>query len=107
MMIDVIGTDDKGVHVNLAASYGLVDLLEKFRLISPACLNQGNPYSEKGSSPLSGAAWAHILAVDYLLKQGVDPIGQNLKGWPAIYGAIARGELDIFKRILQSGLDVP
>ena len=97
-LIQAIG-GQSGNHANLAASYGLISLLEKFQDLDSECLNCPNILN-MSKRPLHHAAWAQETAVTYLLDQGVDPMAQDADGFPAVNAAIQVDEIGIFHRIL-------
>lgn len=103
MLIKTI-SERKGTHVTLAACYGLVDLLEKFRASDHEWLNRPNTHNQ-GKTPLYRAAWSHEATVSYLLDHIVDPIGKTTLGWPAISGAIQSNEMEIFLKLLEKTKD--
>ncbi|MEM1181803.1 MAG: ankyrin repeat domain-containing protein [Acidobacteriota bacterium] len=96
--------EDQGTHVNLAASYGLLDLLERFRQIDPECLLRPNRVGKSLTRPLDQAAWAQEETVEYLLKNGASAIKRDRggEGWPPIVAAINQGRLGIFHRLLEA-----
>jgi ankyrin repeat protein len=95
-------------HVCRAATYGMVDLLEVFRQIDPACLELAD---QRGRTPLYGASWDHAETVEYLLKMGVNPTQKDSWGWPPIVAPIQMGRMDIFKKLFKAvkgeGLEGP
>ncbi len=92
----------EGIYSTLAAAYGMVDLLRRYKESDPDSPGKPNPYGNRGTLPLGSAAWAHLDAVAYLLGEGVDPVAKNSFGWPAVSGAIQSGERKIFRRIMEA-----
>ncbi|MEO1088376.1 MAG: ankyrin repeat domain-containing protein, partial [Acidobacteriota bacterium] len=97
-------TDSRTTHVGLAASYGRLELLERFRRLDPETLDRANPASQAKTYPLHRAVWAQAEAVDFLLRHGVTATARDRdgKGWPAIAAPIQRGELSIFHKLLEA-----
>ncbi|MEO1366529.1 MAG: ankyrin repeat domain-containing protein, partial [Acidobacteriota bacterium] len=97
-------TESRTTHVGLAASYGRLETLERFRRVDPGCLDRVNTRNRKKTWPLHRAAWAQEEAVDFLLAFGVSATARDLdgEGWPAIAAPIQRGELGIFHSLLDA-----
>jgi len=85
-------------HVHLAANYGLVSLLERFRDIDADSLDAGD---DRGNTPLMCAAWSQADAVAWLLEEaGADPVHENTNGWRAISAPVQMDRMDIFEQLL-------
>ena len=98
----IYSSGPRGNHVNLAASYGMVHLLERYKKdFDVGCLNKLS--DESPSTPLHKASWGQLEAVKFLLENGASPF-LPASGWMAIAGAIQMGRKDIFLILMESAL---
>jgi ankyrin repeat protein len=74
----------KKTFIHLASMYGLTQLISKFVSKKPACVHAKE---NRGSFPLHDAAWSDTGAVEWLLKNGVLEIPDNV-GWLPIVSSI-------------------
>ena len=91
-----------GSHVDLAAKYGMTELVERFRRTDESCLHDLSSEKKDASRPLNSAAWSHLSTVQYLLDKGVSPFEKSADGWPPVSAAISRGGVDIFHELMNA-----
>jgi len=89
-------------HVTLAALFGVVALLERFRGIDPDSLDRPNPHNSQVVKPLHAAAWYQPDTVGYLLAHRVEPIALDAKGWPAVAVTVRTGQARAFHELLRA-----
>ncbi|HYG10517.1 MAG TPA: ankyrin repeat domain-containing protein [Pyrinomonadaceae bacterium] len=86
-------------HIHLAATYGMIDLIERFIGEEPDCLELP---AGGGTTPIDHAAWGSIAATRFLLEKGANPVNFDDEGWSTISRAVWRNDFDIFRLLLPS-----
>lgn len=84
-------------HINVAALYGLTDLVRKFANLDPECIYQP---SGGGTTPIGQAAWASVETTRFLLESGAVPVDFDEDGWSIIAAPIWQNDLEIFRLLL-------
>lgn len=95
----VFDDEPSGMHIHLAASFGLNDLIKKFLTIDPEALDIRSQKS--GRSPLANAAWSHLSTVKLLLKKGANPALEEKMGFTPLDAAVWGERLDILEAMLK------
>jgi len=92
----------EGSHVGLAALYGLVGLLKKFKRQDSKYLHEPNSDHAEAARPIGQAAWSQLPTVRFLLEAGADPTLRSNHGWPSLAAAIFGGRKDIFDMLMSA-----
>jgi len=88
---------NNSLHIHLAAFYGQLELLEKFKQLESKCLDLPR---QDGKTPLHCASWTQFDAVRFLLKSGCQATQPDNDGWHPIAAAIQMERRDIFNLLL-------
>jgi ankyrin repeat protein len=99
------GTEPQGSHMNLAATYGICSLIERFGRLDNGSLHDLSSARKNASRPLGGAAWSQLAAVKCLLAKGASPLATSADDFPPVVSAIAAGRLDIFQVLMEASVE--
>lgn len=84
-------------HIHLAAAYDMTDMVDKFVTAHPDCLELR---SDRGTTPIDHAAWAHAATTRLLIEKGANPVNFDGEGWSTISSAVWRKDAAIFHLLL-------